>query len=86
MDDKKPERTDDSEKNKILISIYLSPETLEKVDDFLFYAKKRLPMGKRRKLTKSVFHEAVLRIIVEDQNFNRDDSRLWKEIYEMIQN
>lgn len=86
MDDKKTGKLVNAEKNKILVSIYLSPETLEKVDDFLFYAKKRLPMGKRRKLTKSVFYEAALRIIVEDQNIKDEESRLWEAIYQMIEN
>jgi len=86
MDDKKTENLDDSEENKILVSFYLSPKTLEKVDDFLFYAKKRLPMGKRRKLTKSVFYETALRIVIEDQNLKGEESPLWKAIYEIIQN
>ena len=70
MNYKKAENFDDSEENKILVSFYLSPKTLEKVDDFLFYAKKQLPMGKRRKLTKSVFYEVALKIIIEDQNLH----------------
>ena len=86
MNDKKPEKLNDSEENKILVSFYLSPQTLEKVDDFLFYAKKRLPMGKRRKLTKSVFYEAALRIVIEDQSLKGEESSLWKAIYEMMQN
>lgn len=51
---------------------------------FLFYAKKRLPMGKRRKLTKSVFYEVALKIIIEDQNLKGENSRLWEAIYKMI--
>lgn len=69
-----------------MVSVYLSSKTVEKVDDFLFYAKKRLPMGKRRKLTKSVFYEAVLQIIIEDQNFKGEESALWSAISEMLQN
>lgn len=84
MDDKKTDKSVESEKNKILVSIYLSSKTLEKVDDFLFYAKKQLPMGKRRKLTKSVFYEVALKIIIEDQNLKGKESRLWEAIYEMI--
>lgn len=86
MNDKKTENLNDSEENKILVSFYLTTKTLEKVDDFLFYAKKQLPMGKRRKLTKSVFYEAALRIIMEDQSFKGEESPLWKIISEMIQN
>lgn len=84
MDDKKAEKKDDLEENKILVSFYLSPKTLEKVDDFLFYAKKRLPIGERRKLTKSVFYEAALRVIIENQKLKSDESQLWKAINEMI--
>lgn len=85
MDEKKTENIANSEDNKILVSFYLSPKTLEKVDDFLFYAKKRLPIGKRRKLTKSVFYETALKIIIEDQKLKGEDSPLWKAIYEIIQ-
>ena len=74
------------EDNKIMVSVYLSSRTVEKVDDFLFLAKKRLPMGKRRKLTKSVFYEAVLRIIIDDPNLKDEEGVLWTEISEMIQN
>jgi len=84
MNDKKAENLDDYEDNKILVSVYLSTRTLEKIDDFLFYAKKRLPMGKRRKLTKSVFYEIALRIVIEDQNMKVEESPLWKSINEMI--
>ena len=86
MNDKKAENFDDSEENKILVSFYLTPKTLEKVDDFLFYAKKRLPMGKRRKLTKSVFYEAALRIILENQEIKDEESLLWKTIFEIMHN
>jgi len=86
MDDEKTEKMNDSEDNKIMVSVYLSSKTVEKVDDLLFYAKKRLPMGKRRKLTKSVFHEAALRIVIEDQNLKGEESPFWKAISEMIQN
>jgi hypothetical protein len=86
MDDGKTEKMDDLEDNKIMVSVYLSSKTVEKVDDILFYAKKRLPMGKRRRLTKSVFYEAALRVIIEDQNLKGEESPLWNAISEMIQN
>jgi len=86
MNDKKAENSVDYEDNKILVSVYLSTRTLEQIDDFLFYAKKRLPMGKRRKLTKSVFYEIALRIVIEDQNMKGEESPLWKAINEMIKN
>ena len=86
MSDKQMEKLDDYEENKILVSFYLPSKTLEKVDDFLFYAKKRLPMGKRRKLTKSIFYDMALQIVIEDQNLKGEDGPLWKAICEMIQN
>jgi len=71
------------EANKMMVSVYLSTKTVEQVDDFLFYAKKRLPMGSRRKLTKSVFYEAVLRLII-DQHLKDEESPLWNEISKII--
>jgi hypothetical protein len=84
MNDKKAEKPTDFDEDKILISIYLSPKTLEKLDDCLFYVKKRLPIEKRRKLSKSVFYEIGLRIIVEDYNAKGAESPLWKAIDDLL--
>ena len=86
MNDKRTDKPDDSDEDKLLVSFYLSPKTLEKIDDFLFYARKQLPIGKRRKLTKSVFYETGLRIVIEDYNVNGEESPLWQAIQELLQN
>ena len=59
MTDKKSDKPDEYEGDKILVSFYLSPKTLEKIDDLVFYLKKRLPIEKRRKITKSIFYEII---------------------------
>lgn len=84
MNDKSKDKSDDSDSNKISINFYISRATLEKVDDFLFYVKKRLPIEKRRKLTKSVFYEIALKISIEDFNKKGEESALWKAIYEQL--
>ena len=66
MNDKKVEKIDNSDE-KILISFYVFPTTMERLDDLLFYMKKRLPIEKRRKLTKSVFYETGFKILIEEQ-------------------
>lgn len=85
MNDKKADKPDDFDADKILVSFYLSPKTVEKIDDLLFYAKKRLPIEKRRKLTKSVFYETSLQIVIEDYNAKGEESPLWKAIHKLIQ-
>jgi len=83
MNDKKPEKSNESD-DKILISFYVSTETLDKFEDFLFYAKKRLPVEKRRKLTKSLFYEAGVLTAIADYNAKGEESSLWKAIYDLM--
>ncbi len=85
MNDKKVEQAEDSADDKILVSFYLPPKTFEKVDDILFYIKKRLPIEKRRRLTKSIFYETGLNILIEDYNAKGEESSLLKAILEVMQ-
>jgi hypothetical protein len=73
-----------SEVDRILISFYLSTDTLEKLDDVLFYARKQLPMNKRRKLTKSVLYEIGLQMVIEDYNKKGEESFLRKSLIKLI--
>ena len=75
----------ESESEKISVNFHISLSTLEKIDDFLFYARKRLPMEKRRKLTKSAFYEIGLKFAIEDYNKKGEESILWKTIFEAMQ-
>lgn len=83
MNDKKVEKNDNSD-DKILISFYVSPATLERLDDLLFFMKKRLPIEKRRKLTKSVFYETGFKILIEEYHEKDEESRLWKDIEKLL--
>jgi hypothetical protein len=85
MNDKKVDKTDDQDGDKILVSFYLSPKTLEKIDDLIFYVKKRLPIEKRRKLSKSIFYETGFKILIEDYNSKGEESLLLKAIQELMQ-
>ena len=84
MNHKSKDKSDDSDSNKISINFYISPVTLEKIDDFLFYVKKRLPIEKRRKLTKSIFYEIGLKIAIEEFNKKGEESSLWQAINEQL--
>jgi hypothetical protein len=86
MNDKKTDKLTDNDGDKIAINFYLSHEALEKIDDFLFYVKKRLPIEKRRKLSRSVFYEIGLKTAIEDYNKKGEESALWKAICELLQN
>jgi len=81
-DDKK--KITGNEVDKTAISFYLTSEALEKIDDFIFYTRKRLPMDKRRKLTRSVFYEIGLKTVIEDYNIKGEKSALWKAICDLI--
>ena len=83
MNENKP---DENEGDKILVSFYLSPKTLEKLDDLVFYVKKQLPIEKRRKLSKSVFYETGFKVLIEDYNSNGEESLLLKAIQELMSN
>ena len=81
-DDKK--KIAGNEADKIAISFYLTSEALEKIDDFIFYTRKRLPIDKRRKLSRSVFYEIGLKTVIEDFNIKGEQSALWKAICALI--
>lgn len=68
MNDKSVNKSGNSADDKIQVNFYLSAKTLENIDDPLFYVKKRLPIEKRRKLTKSIFYETCFNIIMNDYN------------------
>lgn len=81
----KTSKPDDSEKDKISVNFYISGETFEKIDDVIYYVRKRLPMDKRRKVSKSVIYEACLKIVLEEYNAKGEASALWKAIQEITQ-
>ena len=84
MNDKKVTESDDSISNKIKVNFQLSPEILERVDDLLFYVKKRLPIEKRRKLSKSIFYETCFRIVIEEYNLKGEESSVWKSVQKLM--
>lgn len=82
MNDKK--KSVENDRDKIATNVYLTSASLEKIDDFIFYARKRLPMEKRRKLTRSVFYEVGLKTAIDDFNKKGEQSALWKAICDLI--
>lgn len=86
MNGKNDDKPGIPEAERILISFYLSTDTLERLDDVLFYARKRLPIGKRRKLTKSVLYEIGLKMVIEDYHEKEEESFLWKAVNKLVQN
>ena len=86
MKEKAGDKSINSEADRILISFYLSTDTIEKLEDVLFYARKFLPVGKRRKLTKSVLYEIGLKMVIEDYHGKGENSSLIKTINELAKN
>lgn len=84
MNNKKAGKSPEEEKIKISTSLYFSLGTIEDLDECLFSVKKRLPVGKRAKLSKSVFCETALRIAIDEYNRNGEKSMLWKDIHELF--
>lgn len=84
MNQKKQKNAVEEEKSKIAVSLYLSSETIEKIDECLFSAKRRLPIDKRSKVSKSVFCEISLRIAIEEYCRKGEESELWKGVYELF--
>lgn len=74
----------ESDANKIYINFGVTGVALEQIDDFIFYARKKLPMEKRRKLTKSLFYETSIKAIIEDFNKKGEESIIWKAINNLI--
>lgn len=86
MNNNKADKLDNINNDKILTSFYLLPSMVEKVDDFLFYAKKGLPIEKRRKLTKTFFYETCLQVVLEEYQEKGEKSSLLKAIYKLLNN
>lgn len=84
MNDPKTEKFEESEGDRIPINFYVSSKTIETIDDAQFYVKKRLPMEKRKKLSKSLFCEVCLKIVLEEYNSKGESSSLWKAIQEVM--
>lgn len=84
MADTKADKNDEFNDGKILVSFYLSPKTLEKIDDLLFYIKKQLPIARRRSLTKSVFYETGFKILIEEFDTRGEESSLLEAIQELM--
>lgn len=84
MKDKNSEKTTASENEKILVSFYLSPKMLEEVDDFIYHLKKSLPVEKRRKMTKSLFYEASLKVLVQEYRATENEDLLLQVIRDLM--
>lgn len=74
-----------SDDERFLVSFHISATTFEKIDDLLFYLKKRVPIDKRRRLTKTMFYETGFRILIEEYNSKGEESLLWKAIHQSLQ-
>ncbi len=85
MNAKKADNLFETEGDKILVSFYLSPQTLEDIDDLLFLIKKKMPIEKRRKLTKSVFYETGMKFLIESYRANGEENSFVKKVLELMQ-
>lgn len=85
MNENKSIKNDDSDSDKILVSFYISGETFERIEELLFYLKRQFPLEKRRKLTKSIFYETGMKLLLEDYNMKGKESLLYKSIHELMQ-
>ncbi len=47
-------------------TLHLKTEILDKIEEILYYTKKRLPRQKRGKLSKSKLYEIILEAVVAD--------------------
>ncbi len=75
---------DDSNNDKLLVSFYLKNNTIEHIDDFIFFTRKQLPLYKKRKLTKSVFYEAAVKIVLDDYHAKGESSQIWKLLNKLL--
>lgn len=78
-------KDEEIESNKIAVSCYFSIKSIERIDDFLFHVKKRLPMEKRRKLSRSIFYEVGLNTAINEFDKKGEQSELWKAICEALE-
>ncbi|MGC2236183.1 MAG: hypothetical protein WA584_08480 [Pyrinomonadaceae bacterium] len=67
------------------VSLYISTDLLEKVEQIHLYIGQKLPRNKRKKLNKSQLYEIILRNIVDDYIENEQDGMLWKMVIDWSQ-
>ena len=65
---------------KEAISMRMGTDIVETIEDCLFYAKKELPRGDGKKLTKSKLYELILGEITCDYKTRGKESYLWNLI------
>lgn len=73
------DKKQDTRSKKEQISLYLSSDVIEKLEDIKFYAQKQLPKEKRRRLGKSTLYEIILANIIED-HLKRGQNSLLSEM------
>lgn len=65
---------------KMIVSIYLPFDTIDSMEDVLYYGRKTLPRSKRSKLTKSTLYEIVLKKFIADYEIRGKESVMWDVI------
>lgn len=71
-----------SKDNKTMVTVYVSNEIIELVEDTIFFLKKQMPLRKRTKVSKSMFFEAALKLALADYSEKKSNSQM----FVMIQN
>ena len=64
--------------NKENVNLRLSADISETIEDVLFYARKEMVRGKRKKITKSDLYETIFRDLISEYQTRGKESRLWK--------
>ncbi len=62
---------------KMIVSIYLAFDTIDAMEDVLYYGRKTLPRNKRSKLTKSTLYELILKKFILDYEIRGKESVMW---------
>lgn len=74
-----------SKENRETINLIISSDIIEKIEDIRFYARKNLPKDKRKKLTKSMLYNLILKKAIEDHYQNGQNSLVCKTLDEWSQ-
>lgn len=67
-----------TKQEKQVVTLYFTPDLVDLIDDFIYLAKKRLPVYKKRKLNRTNLVQLILNEVMNDHMKFQEESFLWK--------
>lgn len=77
-EDSKIESTLSTKQPKQVLTLCFTENLVDSLDDFIYLARKELPIYKRRKLNRTTLIQLILNEVIEDYEKFQKESFIWK--------